>query len=113
LAKLQATREEKAQRLDLVGQWITEGWGRAEIVAECAKKWGITDSTGDRYIREVRVGWAENYDATSRHEMMSQIMKRYEHIYREAVRHKQYAAAMACNQAMAKMTRCHDANIDG
>ena len=113
MAKLQATREEKALRLDLVGQWITEGWERCVIVEECKKRWGVEHGAADRYIREVRVGWAEGYNAIGRHEMMSQIMKRYEHIYREAVRHKQYAAAMACNQAIAKMTRCHDANIDG
>ena len=86
-----------------VGQWVVEGVPRSEITQRAADRWGYKQRNVDDLIAKARQNWAEELNKIDRKEFISEVMKKFDHLYEKGLTQKQLAVSHAALTAQVKL----------
>ena len=98
-----ATKLQREQRVQEVGQWQIEGVGRAEILRRCAERWGYGSRNVDKLLQEARKQWVKELESVDRKEYVSEIMRQFDLLYERGLTQKQLAVSHASLTAQMKL----------
>ena len=84
---------EMDRRISNVASMIVDGLSRSEILLQCATEYGVSRSTGDRYIEEAYEHFKENYKPHM--QRSAEIAKRrHESIFQKSMKKEDYRTAL-------------------
>ena len=98
-----ATKLQREQRVQEVGQWQIEGVGRAEIIRRCSERWGYGSRNVDQLLQEARKQWVKELDSIDRKEYVSEIMRKFDLLFERGLTQKQLAVSHAALTAQMKL----------
>ena len=97
-----STKVESEHRVNAVYKLLSEGHSRSQVIQFCSEKWGVTDRTGDQYMKYAREKLLADCEM-ERPAWIAEALQRLRIIEQQAMKKNQPASAINAINLQAKL----------